>query len=89
MGGTLSALYSILAGLHNSKVSQLFLVWQSDIPELAGDEWEEGIQQFIPLMISSHSLCSCIGSTTLQRGLPESTLIGDRPATYAVQRLGP
>lgn len=53
MGGILSALYSILARLDTSKVSQLFSVWQSDILTLADSNWEEGIQQYIPLMVST------------------------------------
>lgn len=52
-GGTLSALYFTLAGLDTSGVSRLLSVWQSDIPMLADDYWEEGIQQYIPLMISA------------------------------------
>lgn len=48
-----SALYSILASLDTSKVSQLFLVWQNDIPRQADDDWEEGLQQYLPLMISA------------------------------------
>lgn len=48
----LFALYSVLAGLDASKISQLFSVWQADIPTLA-DDWEEGIQQYLPLMISA------------------------------------
>lgn len=52
MGGVLSALYSILAGLDTSKVLRLFSAWQSDIPALTDDDCEEGIQQYIPLMIS-------------------------------------
>lgn len=49
----LSARYSILAGLHTSKVFQLFSAWQADIRTLADDNWEEGIQQYLPLMISA------------------------------------
>lgn len=49
----LSALYSHLVGMDTSKVSQLFLVWQGDIPSLVDDNWEEGIQQYLPLVISA------------------------------------
>lgn len=48
-----SALYSLLVGLDTPKVSQLLSAWQSDIPALADDDWEDGIQQYISLMISS------------------------------------
>lgn len=50
---TLSILYHKLAVLDTSKVSQLFLVWQWDVPDLTDDDWAEGIQQYLPLMISS------------------------------------
>lgn len=40
----LSTLYSLLVGLDTSRVSQLLSVWQVDIPTLADDDWEEGIQ---------------------------------------------
>lgn len=49
----LSTLYSVLAGLDTSKVSQLCSVWQADIPTLADDDWEEGIQQYLSLVIST------------------------------------
>lgn len=39
----LSTLYSALVGLDTSKVSQLFSVWQADVPTLTDDDWEEGI----------------------------------------------
>lgn len=50
-GKTLSTLYNLLAVLDTSKVPQLFELWQKDIPELADNDWEEGIQQYLPLLI--------------------------------------
>lgn len=49
----LSALYAELIGLDTSAVSRLFSRWQTDIPTLADDDWEEGIKQYLPLMISA------------------------------------
>lgn len=49
----LSVVYSDLAGLDTSKVTQLFSRWQTHVPSLAGDDWEEGIQQYLSLMISA------------------------------------
>lgn len=43
----LSALYSVLAGLDTSKVSQLLSVTDGD--------WEEGLQPYLPLMISTRN----------------------------------
>lgn len=48
----LSTLYSDFVGLDTFKVTKLFYVWQTDVPALA-DDWEEGIQQYLPLMISA------------------------------------
>lgn len=50
---TMSTLYSLLVSLDTSNVLQLFAEWQSDIPTLADDNWEEGIQQYLPLMVSA------------------------------------
>lgn len=50
---TLSTLYNILAALDTSGVSRLFDLWQSDILELTSDDWEEGIQQYLPLLVSA------------------------------------
>lgn len=52
-GRTLSTIYNMLAVLDTSRVSQLFTLWQRDIPDLADDGWEEGIQQYLPLTISA------------------------------------
>lgn len=51
---TLSTMYNMLAVLDTSKVSQLFTCWQCKIPELA-DDWEEGIQQYLTLLILSRN----------------------------------
>lgn len=48
----LLALYSNFVGLDTSRVSRLFSKWQTDVPALADDDWEEGIQKCLPLMIS-------------------------------------
>lgn len=52
-GGTLSNIYNKLVVLDTSKVSRLYTTWQKDIPDLTDDDWEEGIQQYLPLMISA------------------------------------
>lgn len=48
---TLSTIYNILATFDTSRVSQLFDLRQRDIPGLADDDWEEGIQQYLSLVI--------------------------------------
>lgn len=48
----LSVLYAEFKVLNTSVVTRLFLKWQADIPRLADDDWEGGIQQYLPLMTS-------------------------------------
>lgn len=49
----LSFIYNKLALLDTSRVSQLLTTWQHDIPDLTEDDWEEGVQQYLTLTISS------------------------------------
>lgn len=50
---TLPSLYFAIAGVGSDKGGRLYIKWRGDIPDLAEDDWEEGIQQYIPLMISA------------------------------------
>lgn len=49
----LLALYAKLNGLDTSVVSRLFSKWQADMPAITDDDWEEGVQQYLPLVISA------------------------------------
>lgn len=81
----LSTLYSVLAELDTSKVSQLFSVWQADIPTLANDDWEEGIQQYLPLVISARDrftpIIAQFALNVLRRWAPSFMLSGP-PSNY-------
>lgn len=48
---TLSSIYLRLTCKDTSKMLPLFAKWQLDIPELTEEDWSEGLQQCIPLMI--------------------------------------
>lgn len=52
-GRTLSVVYNLLVTQDTSKVSQLCERWRVDVPELSDGDWEEGIQQYLPLTISA------------------------------------
>lgn len=49
----LSSLYLRVSLGTDSQGSRLFNKWKLDVPSLMDDDWEEGIQQYIPLMISA------------------------------------
>lgn len=49
----LSSLYLRISCEHDGRGTKLFHKWKVDIPSLADDDWEEGIQQYIPLSISA------------------------------------
>lgn len=49
----LSSIYIRLTCKDTSTLTPLFTKWQLDIPELTEEDWSEGLQQCIPLMISA------------------------------------
>lgn len=49
----LSSLYLRISCEDDGRGTQLFHKWKVDLPSLADDDWEEGIQQYILLMISA------------------------------------
>lgn len=49
----LSSLYLWVSLGTDSQGSRLFNKWKLEVPSLTDDDWEEGIQQYIPLMISA------------------------------------
>lgn len=50
---TLSSIYLRLTCKDASNTLRLFGVWQGDIPALTEEDWTEGLQQCIPLIISA------------------------------------
>lgn len=48
---TLSSIYSRLVCTLGSGAKRAFSAWQRDLPALTEEDWSEGLQQFIPLMI--------------------------------------
>lgn len=49
----LSSLYIRLTCADEGRGDRIFHKWKEDIPNLADDDWEKGIQQYIPFMISA------------------------------------
>lgn len=49
----LSSLYLRISSRDTDRNTQLFQSWQGDIPTLDSDDWDEGVQQYISLMISA------------------------------------
>lgn len=49
----LSSLYLRVSLGVDGQGSRLFNKWKSDVPSLTDEDWEEGIKQYIPLMISA------------------------------------
>lgn len=49
----LSSLYLQISSGGSSGGTKLFQRWKADFPAMMDDDWEEGIQQYIPLMISA------------------------------------
>lgn len=49
----LSSLYLRISSRDTNQNTELFQRWQSDIPNLESEDWDEGVQQYIPLMISA------------------------------------
>lgn len=50
---TLSSIYNQILTDEQTGEMGLYDKWRGDVPDLAPDDWEEGIQQYIPLMISA------------------------------------
>lgn len=49
----LSSLYLRISCGTDGQGTKLFNKWKVDVPSLTDDDWEKGIQQYIPLMISA------------------------------------
>lgn len=49
----LSSLYLIISSRDTGRGTKLFHSWKEVIPTLTAEDWEERIQQYIPLMISA------------------------------------
>lgn len=49
----LSSLYLRILSEEPTGGTKLYDKWKADLPALAADDWEEGIQQYIPLMVSA------------------------------------
>lgn len=69
----------MLASRDTSKVSQLCELWRMDVLQLADEDWEEGIQQYLPLAISARDRfiqlkflhCAYYSPTRLARIYPD------------------